>query len=63
MVIKEFQIVLFEYFEAINLQEEKYNYLKKLREHLSRRSNFTAFKRWIILENRELKAEFEKYFE
>ena len=61
--IKEFVRVLFEYFEEINSEDEKHYYLRKIREHLSRGSNFTAFKRNIILENEERKAEFEKYFD
>lgn len=60
--IMEFQRFLVEYFRDTNSQEDKEYFLIRIRGHISRRSNFTAFKRWIILENEKLKAEFEKYF-
>lgn len=60
--IYDFQRCLTEYFKEINTTEEKENYLRKIREHLHRSSNFTAFKRGIIIENERLKSEFENYF-
>ncbi len=57
-----FQTLLFDYAGA-NTEEEVEHYLIKIKGHLHRGSNFTAFKRSIILMNEELKNEFEKYFE
>jgi len=52
-----FQKLLFEYFEC----SDKEYFLNKIKEHLSNRSSFTAFKRWIIRDNSYLKNEFEQY--
>jgi len=37
--------------------------LTHIKRHLSRASNFTAFKRWIVKENEVMRNEFEKYFD
>ena len=60
--IMEFQRYLCDYFRDTNSEEDRIFYLKEIRSHLHKGSNFTAFKRWIILENERLKEEFEKYF-
>jgi len=60
--IDNFQEKLKKYLKT-NEIEVKELYLPKIREHLSRASNFTAFKRWIIKNNPKLKAEFEQYFD
>ncbi len=56
--IRVFQDLLFEYFE--NSRDEYF--LKKIKQHLSNDSAFTAFKRWIIRDNEVLMSEFEEYF-
>lgn len=61
--IMDFQKQLCEYFRDTNSAEDKEYFLIKIRGHLNRGSNFTAFKRWIIIENQKLKDEFEKYFD
>lgn len=61
--IMDFQRLLCEYFRDTNSQEDIDYFLIKIRGHIHRGSNFTAFKRWIILENKILKNEFEKYFD
>ncbi|MEA3553286.1 MAG: HNH endonuclease [Campylobacterota bacterium] len=60
LLLKEiliFQRLLFEYVE----NDDKEYFLIKIKEHLSNRSSFTAFKRWIIRDNNYLKTEFEQY--
>jgi uncharacterized protein (TIGR02646 family) len=61
--IMDFQRLLCEYFRDTNSQDDKDHFLRKIRGHIHRGSNFTAFKRWIIRENERLKEEFEKYFD
>ncbi|MBL0083653.1 MAG: hypothetical protein IPP37_15090 [Saprospiraceae bacterium] len=61
--ILEFQTWLCDYFRDTNTQDDKNYFLIKIRGHINRGSNFTAFKRWIILENERLKEEFEIYFD
>ena len=55
--IKEFQELLIDYYN----NEDKEYFLIKVKEHLSNRSAFTAFKRYIIRNNNELNKEFKKY--
>ena len=52
--IRDFQNLLFDYFE--NNKNEIFKI--KIEEHLSSRSAFTAFKRWIIRDNEKLVQEF-----
>jgi len=54
--IRIFQELLFDYEES----QDEY-YLIKIKYHLSNRSAFTAFKRWIVRDNEYLKNEFEQY--
>lgn len=61
--IMDFQRLLCDYFLDTNSPEDLEYFLIKIRGHINRGSNFTAFKRWIILENEKLKSEFEQYFE
>jgi uncharacterized protein (TIGR02646 family) len=61
--IKDFQKYLFNYFEDGFVAEDKALFLANIRRHLSRSSNFTAFKRSIIRGNEVMKEEFEKYFD
>jgi len=55
--LRVFQDLLFDYYEY---KDNEY-FLIKIKEHLSNRSAFTAFKRWIIRDNPYLKQEFQKY--
>lgn len=57
--IREFQNLLFGYDE----NEDKEYFLIKIKEHLSNRSSFTAFKRWIVRDNNYFKNEFKQYIE
>ncbi len=61
--IMNFQGLLVDYFRDTNSVEDLEYFLIKIRGHIHRGSNFTAFKRWIILENEKLKDEFEKHFD
>ena len=61
--ICDFQQLLRDYFQDTNSAEDIEYYLIKIRGHLNRGSNFTAFKRWIVSENERLREEFEQYFE
>lgn len=61
--IKNFQDCLFNYFEDTNSEEDKQYYRIKIKGHLNRGSNFTAFKRWIILENEILNEHFNEYLD
>ena len=57
----DFQKYLLDYFKT-DSEEDKNYFLIKIKNHISPSSNFTAFKRWIIKDNPELKKEFEQYF-
>lgn len=61
--IKDFQHFLCEYFKDTNSDEDKEYFLIKIRGHLNRGSNFTAFKRWIIFENETLYKSFCEYLD
>jgi len=61
--IKDFQHYLCEYFRDTNSEPDKEYFLIKIRGHLDRRSNFTAFKRWIIIDNEELYRNFSEYLD
>lgn len=61
--IKDFQHYLCEYFKDTNSADDKEYFLIKIRGHLNRGSNFTAFKRWIILENETLYEKFVEYID
>jgi uncharacterized protein (TIGR02646 family) len=61
--IMVFQGLLCDYFRDTNSDEDLMYFLIKIRGHLNKASNFTAFKRWIILDNEKLKIEFEQYFD
>ncbi len=61
--ISDFQQHLFEYFKDTNSGDDTEYFLIKIKQHLNRASNFTAFKRWIIRDNEVLKEEFERYFD
>lgn len=56
--IRIFQELLFDYEEY----QDK-SYLIKIKFHLSNKSAFTAFKRWIIRDNEYLRQQFEQYIE
>ncbi|WP_299135224.1 HNH endonuclease [uncultured Tenacibaculum sp.] len=60
--IMNFQELLCDYFSDTNTLEDKEYYLIKIKGHLNRGSNFTAFKRGIILDNEVLKLKFKEYF-
>jgi len=59
--VRKFQDLLENYFDDTNNTEDTEYYLRKIKGSLNRASNFTAFKRWIILENEDRKKEFEQY--
>jgi uncharacterized protein (TIGR02646 family) len=61
--IMVFQGLLCDYFRDTNSEEDLIYFLIKIRGHLNKASNFTAFKRWIILDNEKLKIEFEQYLD
>ena len=61
--IKDFQDLLCEYFKDIYSDEDLEYFLVKIKGHLNKASNFTSFKRWIVLKNDRLREEFENYFE
>ncbi len=61
--IMDFQKSLIDYFQDTNNDEDKAYFLRKIRGHLNKASNFTAFKRWIVKDNKKLREEFEGYFE
>jgi uncharacterized protein (TIGR02646 family) len=61
--IMDFQNLLCDYFKSTNYSEEKEYFLEKIQKNINRASGFTAFKRGIIKENKQLKEEFEKYFD
>jgi uncharacterized protein (TIGR02646 family) len=42
--------------------EDKDIYLLKIQRHLNKNSAFTAFKRWYVLERKNLKLDLEQYF-
>ncbi len=60
--IMDFQKWLCEYYSN-NEKEMKAYSQRKVIAHLRNSSNFTAFKRWIILDNEKRKKDFEKYFD
>lgn len=61
--IKDFQHYLFLYFEDGFAEEDRVLILAHIKKHLSKSSNFTAFKRTIIRENDVMKDELEQYFD
>lgn len=61
--IMDFQGYLNTYYKGSSSQPEKDNALLKIRSHLSKVSNFTAFKRWIIRENTVLMNDLGQYFD
>ena len=54
--IRNFQELLFDYEE-----DNDHSYLVKIRYQLSNKSAFTAFKRWMIRDNKKKKKKFEEY--
>jgi len=50
-------------YQATENKEEKEYFFEKIKSHIDKSSDFTAFKRWIIKDNPKLKAEFEQYFD
>jgi hypothetical protein len=61
--IKDFQKYLCDYFEDTNSDDDRKYFLIKIKKHLNRGSNFTAFKRWIIFENEVLYHEFSEFID
>jgi hypothetical protein len=61
--ILTFQTLLWDYIYEDVEDDVKKIYLKKITAHLNKTSAFTAFKRWIIKKNPDLKQEFEQYFD
>jgi hypothetical protein len=55
--LRLFQNLLFDYYE----NEDNEYFLIKIKEHLSNRSAFTAFKRWIIRDNPTLNQQFKQH--
>ncbi len=44
-------------------EDEKEYFFEKIKSHIDKSSDFTAFKRWIIKDSVKLKKEFEQYFD
>lgn len=61
--IEDFQIALGRYDAKDVEDDEKQISLKKIKDHLSKSSHFTAFKRWIIKNNPSLMRKFRQYFD
>jgi len=61
--IQSFQKDITEYYNDANDDDMNEFLFLKIKRSLSRKSNFTAWKRWIIRNNPTLKAEFEKHFD
>jgi hypothetical protein len=59
--IRLFQELLFEYYDETYTAEEKEDIKNKIIRHLRPASGFTAFKRWIIRDNENIRADFEDY--
>lgn len=59
----EFKILLRDYYKADDNELLKDQLLPKIAGHLMKSSNFTAIKRSKILNNENLKKDFEKYFD
>jgi HNH endonuclease len=59
--ICDFQHQLCEYYG--DSEEEKNDLLKRIKRHLSKKSAFTAFKRWIVMENETFKTDFQAFFD
>ena len=57
-----FQSLLCDFYETFaNMDEERNACKEKIKAHLDRSSNFTAFKRWIIRDSAEKMADFGEY--
>ncbi|MGB1250405.1 MAG: hypothetical protein ACPG8W_07215, partial [Candidatus Promineifilaceae bacterium] len=56
-----FQEHLLDYFDDTLTPKQRSKAERKIQRHLSRASNFTSFKRWIIRDNAELSAEFGRF--
>lgn len=61
--IRDFQQHLCNYYQNGFVAEDKMIFLAHIKRHLSRSSNFTQFKRWIVKENEVMKKDFEQYFD
>jgi hypothetical protein len=59
--IFEFQGHLIDYFKDTNDDEDRKHFLIKIKGHLDKASNFTAFKRWIVTRNEGLMQEFGRF--
>lgn len=61
--IRQFQDLLFEYYDDQYNEEEKQFFQNKVVKELRSASCFTAFKRWIIREHADFFADFNQYLE
>ncbi len=59
--IQEFQHHLTAYFKKTCDDDDKKHYLREIKHHLNKSSNFTSFKHWIIKNNEVLADEFGGY--
>lgn len=59
--VMRFQKSLVNYFKDTNDDENRKTYLREIKAHLHKASNFTAFKRWIIRGNEKLLSEFKDF--
>ena len=61
--IQDFQKDITDYYNDGNDEEMNSYFFMRVKRRLSRKSNFAAFKRWIIRNNVVLRAEFESHFD
>lgn len=59
--IRKFQDLLFEYYDDGYNEEEREDIKNQIIKHLRPTSNFTAFKKWVVWSNENLKAEFNQH--
>jgi len=61
--IQTFENFLVRYYAIDIEQAEKRSLLRQIRKHINTASAFTAFKRWIILDNLAYQKDFTQYFD
>lgn len=59
--IRAFQDLLFKFYDESYSEEEREDKKKEIIRHLRCTSAFTAFKRWVIRDHENIRADFEQY--